>query len=231
MTERVTLGRLQVAANLQRFIEDEVLPGTGIEAAAFWQGLDTLVHDLAPKNRELLAERDRMQVELDSWHKANRARSRTWRPTAPLESIGYLLPVPGEVKIETANVDSEIATQAGPQLVVPIMNARYALNRRQRSLGLAVRCALRHRRHLPRGRCAEGPGLQRSPWRQVIAYARTFLDQAAPLAEGSHADATAYRVQDGQLKVTLENGSVTGLKQPESSSASRAKRSSRRPCC
>jgi len=83
MTERVTLGRLQVAANLQRFIEDEVLPGTGIEAAAFWQGLDTLVHDLAPKNRELLAERDRMQVELDSWHKA---RSKTWRPTAPSSS-------------------------------------------------------------------------------------------------------------------------------------------------
>ena len=129
MTERVTLGRLQVAANLQRFIEDEVLPGTGIEAAAFWQGLDALVHDLAPKNRELLAERDRMQLELDSWHKANPGPIRDMAAyRAFLESIGYLLPVPGEVKIETANVDSEIATQAGPQLVVPIMNARYALN-------------------------------------------------------------------------------------------------------
>ena len=129
MTERVTLGRLQVAANLQRFIEDEVLPGTGIEAAAFWQGLDTLVHDLAPKNRELLAERDRMQVELDSWHKANPGPIKDMAAyRAFLESIGYLLPVPGEVKIETANVDSEIATQAGPQLVVPLMNARYALN-------------------------------------------------------------------------------------------------------
>ena len=101
MTERVTLGRLQVAANLQRFIEDEVLPGTGIEAAAFWQGLDTLVHDLAPKNRELLAERDRMQVELDGWHKANPGPIKDMAAyRAFLESIGYLLPVPGEVKIE-----------------------------------------------------------------------------------------------------------------------------------
>jgi len=129
MSERVTLGRLQVAANLKRFVEDEVLPGTGIDAAAFWSGLDQLAHDLAPKNRALLAERDRLQLELDAWHKANpgpiqdMAAYRTF-----LESIGYLLPVPGEVKIDTANVDIEIATQAGPQLVVPIMNARYALN-------------------------------------------------------------------------------------------------------
>ena len=215
MTERVTLGRLQVAANLQRFIEDEVLPGTGIEAAAFWQGLDTLVHDLAPKNRELLAERDRMQVELDSWHKANPGPIKDMAAyRAFLESIGYLLPVPGEVKIETANVDSEIATQAGPQLVVPIMNARYA---RTPPTLAGARCTMRSTAPTPspKGRCAEGPGYNEVRGAKVIAYARTFLDQAAPLAEGSHADATAYRVQDGQLKVTLENGSVTGLKQPE----------------
>ena len=129
MTERVTLGRLQVAANLQRFIEDEVLAGTGVEAGAFWSGFDQLVHDLAPKNRALLAERDRLQAELDGWHKANPGPI-TDMPAyrAFLESIGYLLPEPGEVKVSTSNVDSEIASQAGPQLVVPIGNARYALN-------------------------------------------------------------------------------------------------------
>ena len=232
MTERVTLGRLQVAANLQRFIEDEVLPGTGIEAAAFWQGLDTLVHDLAPKNRELLAERDRMQVELDSWHKANPGPIKDMAAyRAFLESIGYLLPVPGEVKIETANVDSEIATQAGPQLVVPIMNARYALNAANARWGSLYDALYGTDAISQEGGAQKGPGYNEVRGAKVIAYARTFLDQAAPLAEGSHADATAYRVQDGQLKVTLENGSVTGLKQPESSSASRAKRSSRRPCC
>ncbi len=216
MTERVTLGRLQVAANLQRFIEDEVLPGTGIEAAAFWQGLDTLVHDLAPKNRELLAERDRMQVELDSWHKANPGPIKDMAAyRAFLESIGYLLPVPGEVKIETANVDSEIATQAGPQLVVPIMNARYALNAANARWGSLYDALYGTDAISEEGGAQKGPGYNEVRGAKVIAYARTFLDQAAPLAEGSHADATAYRVQDGQLKVTLENGSVTGLKQPE----------------
>ena len=216
MTERVTLGRLQVAANLQRFIEDEVLPGTGIEAAAFWQGLDTLVHDLAPKNRELLAERDRMQVELDSWHKANPGPIKDMAAyRAFLESIGYLLPVPGEVKIETANVDSEIATQAGPQLVVPIMNARYALNAANARWGSLYDALYGTDAISEEGGAQKGPGYNEVRGAKVIAYARTFLDQAAPLSEGSHADATAYRVQDGQLKVTLENGSVTGLKQSE----------------
>ncbi len=216
MTERVTLGRLQVAANLQQFIEEEVLPGTGIEAAAFWQGLGTLVHDLAPKNRELLAERDRMQVELDSWHKANPGPIKDMAAyRAFLESIGYLLPVPGEVKIETANVDSEIATQAGPQLVVPIMNARYALNAANARWGSLYDALYGTDAISEEGGAQKGPGYNEVRGAKVIAYARTFLDQAAPLAEGSHADATAYRVQDGQLKVTLENGSVTGLKQPE----------------
>ena len=216
MTERVTLGRLQVAANLKRFIEDEVLPGTGIEAAAFWQGLDALVHDLAPKNRELLAERDRLQLELDAWHKANPGPIKDMAAyRAFLESIGYLLPVPGEVKIDTANVDSEIATQAGPQLVVPIMNARYALNAANARWGSLYDALYGTDAISEEGGAQKGPGYNEVRGAKVIAFARNFLDQAAPLAEGSHADATAYRVQDGQLKVTLENGSVTGLKQPE----------------
>ncbi|WP_217477495.1 malate synthase G [Stutzerimonas stutzeri] len=216
MTERVTLGRLQVAANLQRFIEDEVLPGTGVEAEAFWKGFDQLVHDLAPKNRALLAERDRLQVELDNWHRSNPGPI-TDMPAYRrfLESIGYLQPEPGEVKISTSNVDSEIATQAGPQLVVPIGNARYALNAANARWGSLYDALYGTDAISEENGAQKGPGYNEVRGAKVIAFARNFLDQAAPLAEGSHADSVSYRVQDGQLKVTLENGSVTGLKQPE----------------
>ncbi len=216
MTERVTLGRLQVAANLQRFIEDEVLPGTGVEAAAFWKGFDELVHDLAPKNRALLAERDRLQVELDNWHRSNPGPiSDMPAYRSFLESIGYLQPEPGEVKISTSNVDSEIATQAGPQLVVPIGNARYALNAANARWGSLYDALYGTDAISEENGAQKGPGYNEVRGAKVIAFARNFLDQAAPLAEGSHADSVSYRVQDGQLQVTLENGSVTGLKQPE----------------
>jgi len=216
MTERVTLGRLQVAANLQRFIEDEVLPSTGVEAAAFWQGFDELVHDLAPKNRALLAERDRLQLELDNWHRSNPGPiSDMPAYRSFLESIGYLQPEPGEVKISTSNVDSEIATQAGPQLVVPIGNARYALNAANARWGSLYDALYGTDAISEENGAQKGPGYNEVRGAKVIAFARSFLDQAAPLAEGSHADSVSYRVQDGQLKVTLENGSVTGLKQPE----------------
>ncbi len=216
MTERVTLGRLQVAANLQRFIEDEVLPGTGVEAEAFWKGFDQLVHDLAPKNRALLAERDRLQVELDNWHRSNPGPI-TDMPAYRrfLESIGYLQPEPGDVKISTSNVDSEIATQAGPQLVVPIGNARYALNAANARWGSLYDALYGTDAISEENGAQKGPGYNEVRGAKVIAFARNFLDQAAPLAEGSHADSVSYRVQDGQLKVTLENGSFTGLKQPE----------------
>ncbi len=216
MTERVTMGRLQVAANLQRFIEDEVLPGTGVEAAAFWKGFDELVHDLAPKNRALLAERDRLQVELDNWHRSNPGPiSDMPAYRSFLESIGYLQPEPGDVKISTSNVDSEIATQAGPQLVVPIGNARYALNAANARWGSLYDALYGTDAISEENGAQKGPGYNEVRGAKVIAFARNFLDQAAPLAEGSHADSVSYRVQDGGLKVTLENGSVTGLKQPE----------------
>ncbi|MFC3606534.1 malate synthase G [Stutzerimonas tarimensis] len=216
MSERVSLHGLQVAANLKRFIEDEALPGTGVEAPAFWEALDKLVHELAPKNRELLAERDRLQVELDNWHKANPGPVRDMAAYRSfLESIGYLQPVPDEVKIETANVDTEIAEQAGPQLVVPIMNARYALNAANARWGSLYDALYGTDAISEEGGAQKGPGYNEVRGAKVIAYARQFLDGAAPLAEGSHADAVAYRVQDGQLKVTLENGNTIGLAQPE----------------
>ncbi|MFD1210297.1 malate synthase G, partial [Modicisalibacter tunisiensis] len=129
MTDRVTRHRLQVAAELDRFITDEALPGTGVDPEAFWAGVDALVHDLAPTNRALLAERDRLQGELDAWHQAHPGPVRDMTAyQAFLREQGYLADEPGEVQVTTRNVDAEIAVQAGPQLVVPVNNARYALN-------------------------------------------------------------------------------------------------------
>ena len=129
MNERTTCKRLQVATQLFQFVEREALPGTGVAADAFWAGFDALVHDLAPRNRELLAERDRLQAELDNWYRQNPGAIKD--PAAYREflaSLGYLKPVPGQVAVKTDRVDTEISQQAGPQLVVPITNARYALN-------------------------------------------------------------------------------------------------------
>ncbi len=216
MTERVQRLRLQVASQYQNFIEQEVLPGTGIAAEAFWAGFDSLVHDLVPVNRALLAERDRLQAELDAWHQANPgpiADMAAYR--AFLEGIGYLLAQPAEVRIDTANVDREIAVQAGPQLVVPVMNARYALNAANARWG-SLYDALYGTDAIAEDAGAE-KGSAYNPVRgaRVIAFARAFLDQAAPLAGASHAEATAYAVDGGALQVSLKDGSSTTLARPE----------------
>ncbi|WP_069862995.1 malate synthase G [Pseudomonas citronellolis] len=215
MTQRITRQRLQVADVLQRFIEEEALPDTGVQAEAFWKGFDALVHELAPKNRALLAERDRLQTELDTWHRAHPGPIQDMPAyRAFLESIGYLLPAPASVQATTANVDSEITQQAGPQLVVPVMNARYALNAANARWG-SLYDALYGTDAISEDDGAEkGKGYNPRRGEKVIAFARAFLDQAAPLAQGSHADASAYRIEQGQLRVTLEDGSVSGLAEP-----------------
>ncbi|MFT3718581.1 malate synthase G [Pseudorhodoferax sp.] len=214
MTERTTYHRLQVATNLARFIEDQVLPGTGVEPAAFWKGFDAIVGDLAPSNIALLAERDRLQAELDGWHKAHPGPIQDLPAyRAFLEKIGYLVPVPAGVQATTANVDAELATQAGPQLVVPILNARYALNAANARWG-SLYDALYGTDAIPESGGAEkGSGYNPVRGAQVIAFARRFLDEAAPLASGSHRDATGYRVEGGQLVVQTAAG-TTGLKDP-----------------
>jgi malate synthase len=214
-TSRIPVGRLQVAEVLYRFIEDQVLPGTGIDSARFWQGFDAIVADLAPKNRALLAERDRLQAELDKWHSAHPGpiqNPQAYRQF--LETIGYLVPPPSDVRVTTANVDAELATQAGPQLVVPILNARYALNAANARWG-SLYDALYGTDVIPEddGR-AKGPGYNEKRGAEVIAYARRVLDEAAPLAQGLHADAVAYTVDSGALRVRLRDGSVTGLREP-----------------
>ena len=215
MTARTTVHGLQVATNLYRFVEDQVLPGTGISNEAFWKGFDAIVADLAPRNIALLAERDRLQTELDTWHKANPGPIQNMVAYRSfLEKIGYLVPQPAEVKTTTANVDDELATQAGPQLVVPILNARYALNAANARWG-SLYDALYGTDVIPETDGAEkGKGYNPVRGAKVIAFARQVLDDNAPLASGSHKDATGYRVEGGQLVVALNNGTTTGLKTP-----------------
>ncbi len=215
MTERTSVHRLQVATNLYRFIEDQVLPGTGVEPAAFWQGFDAIVHELGPKNAALLAERDRLQAEMDAWHKANPGPIRSMAKYRKfLNKIGYLVPVPDKVKATAKNVDAELALQAGPQLVVPITNARYALNAANARWGSLYDALYGTDVLSEDDGCEKGTGYNPKRGAKVIAYARHVLDRCAPLKKGSHLDATLYRVEGGELKVTLQDGSVVGLAKP-----------------
>ncbi|MBS0441377.1 MAG: malate synthase G [Proteobacteria bacterium] len=215
MTDRTTCRRLQVATPLYRFIEDRVLPGTGITSEAFWAGFDAIVAELAPKNAALLAERDRLQSELDAWHKANPGP--ITKPAAYhkfLEQIGYLVPEPKKFKVTTKNVDAELALQAGPQLVVPITNARYALNAANARWGSLYDALYGTDVLSEADGCEKGRGYNPKRGAKVIEYARYVLDRCVPLKKGSHIDSTAYRVVDNNLAVTLKNGTTVGLKNP-----------------
>ncbi|MEJ6001599.1 malate synthase G [Paucibacter soli] len=213
---RTTIHRLQIASPLVRFIEDQVLPGTGLVPAAFWAGFDAIAHELAPKNRALLAERERLQTALDQWHGAHPGPIQDMPAyRAFLEQIGYLVPQPANVQVSTANVDAELALQAGPQLVVPILNARYALNAANARWG-SLYDALYGTDAIPETDGAERAGASYNPVRgaKVIAYARRVLDQAAPLAGGlSHTQAAAYCVEGGQLVVELIGGGRAALQE------------------
>jgi malate synthase len=214
MTERTPIHRLQVASNLHQFIESKVLPGTGVSSEAFWAGFDAIVADLAPKNAALLAERDRIQAEMDAWHTANPGPI-TDMPAYQtfLQKIGYLVESPKKVKITTANVDAELAKQAGPQLVVPIMNARYALNAANARWG-SLYDALYGTDVISEDKGCEkvGPkGYNPKRGKKVIEYARYVLDRTAPLKKGSHVGSTGYAVKGGDLVVTLKDGSTSKL--------------------
>jgi malate synthase len=214
MSQRTSCHRLKVATPLVNFIENEVLPGTGIDSATFWQGFDAIAHDLGPKNAKLLQERDRMQAQQDEWHKANPGPiydMPSYRKF--LTEIGYLAPVEGPVTCDTQNVDTELAQLAGPQLVVPILNARYALNAANARWG-SLYDALYGTDVIGEGHGADRRE-QYNPVRgeRVIDYARHVLDRIAPLEKGSHVDSNKYSVHKGKLLVSLKNGTSTGLLQ------------------
>ncbi len=213
MTDRTTVHSLQVATPLHAFINQQVLPGTGIDIDTFWAGFDAIVRDLAPENAALLAERDRLQTALDDWHKAKPGPIKNMaKYKAFLQKIGYLAPVPAKVKVTTKNVDAELALQAGPQLVVPITNARYALNAANARWG-SLYDALYGTDALSAAAAPTG-GYDPVRGAAVIDYARHVLDRCVPLRQGSHVGSTAYRVEGGQLVVRLASGKTTGLSRP-----------------
>ncbi|KIR16545.1 Malate synthase G [Pseudomonas fluorescens] len=213
MTEHVQVGGLQVAKVLFDFVNNEAIPGTGLTADAFWAGADKVIHDLAPKNKALLAKRDDFQARIDAWHQARAGQAHdAVAYKAFLQDIGYLLPEAADFQATTQNVDDEIARMAGPQLVVPVMNARFALNASNARWG-SLYDALYGTDAISEADGAEkGKGYNKVRGDKVIAFARAFLDEAAPLAAGSHVDSTAYKIVDGKLVVTLKGGSNSGLR-------------------
>ncbi|NNA74404.1 malate synthase G [Pseudomonas lactis] len=213
MTEHVQVGGLQVAKVLFDFVNNEAIPGTGITADQFWAGADKVIHDLAPKNKALLAKRDDFQARIDTWHQTHAGQAHD--PVAYkafLQDIGYLLPEAADFQASTQNVDDEIARMAGPQLVVPVMNARFALNASNARWG-SLYDALYGTDAISDANGAEkGKGYNKVRGDKVIAFARAFLDEAAPLSAGSHVDSTGYKIVDGKLIVSLKGGSNSGLR-------------------
>ncbi|CAM2856839.1 malate synthase G [Mycobacterium intermedium] len=215
MTERVAAGNLRVARVLYDFVNNEALPGTDIDPDSFWAGVDKVVTDLTPQNQALLNTRDELQAQIDKWHRHHVLD--TFDPDAYrqfLTDIGYLQPEPEDFTITTSGVDDEITTTAGPQLVVPILNARFALNAANARWG-SLYDALYGTDVIPEDDGAEkGSSYNKVRGDKVIAYARNFLDQSVPLASGSWADATGLSIADGQLQIALGDES-TGLASPE----------------
>ncbi|MFC3883611.1 malate synthase G [Bacillus songklensis] len=212
MKDYVKVGNLQVAPELYEFINSEALPGSGVDGEQFWSNLENLVQDLTPKNKELLARRDEIQNKINAWHRENKDHFEFDNYKSFLQEIGYLEPEVEDFQITTEGVDDEIAFQAGPQLVVPVNNARYAINAANARWG-SLYDALYGTDAISEEEGAERRG-NYNPIRgeKVIAYAKEFLDQAAPLNEASHKDAVQYSIVDGKLSVTLGSGKTTGLK-------------------
>jgi malate synthase len=215
MTERVVVDGLSVAKVLYDFIVKEALPGTGVPEAAFWARLDRIIQDLAPKNRALLRKRDELQAQIDAWHRRNKAKPIDFAAYKKfLTDIGYLLLEGPSFSVDTANVDDEIARIAGPQLVVPVTNARYALNAANARWG-SLYDALYGTDALPEDDGAtRGGGYNAVRGAKVFAWTKQFLDEVAPLARGSHKDVRCYAAYEGQLVVSFDSPDASWLDDP-----------------
>ncbi len=215
MSDRACVGGLQVAKPLFDFLATEALPETGLDADRFWEELGVLVADFAPRNRALLTRRDELQTTIDQWHRDHADRDLDPQAyEAFLREIGYLVPDPDEFAVQTAGVDPEISDIAGPQLVVPVLNARFTLNAANARWGSLYDALYGTDAVAQQGPPPEG-GYDEARGAEVVRIARRYLDQFFPLSDGSHADAKAYRVQAGHLSVTLTDGRTAGLAQQQ----------------
>ncbi|EMP9255924.1 malate synthase G [Acinetobacter baumannii] len=209
MTARIQKGKLAIAKELYDFIENEALPGSGLDSETYWKNFEQVVVDLSPKNKALLAKRDELQAKIDEWHRNNKFELGAYK--AFLTEIGYLLPEVEDFQITTENVDEEIALLAGPQLVVPLRNARYCLNAANARWGSLYDALYGFDVISEEGGAEKGKGYNPVRGAKVIEFAKNFLNEIFPLAQGSHADATKYAIEQNKLVVTLKDGTKTGL--------------------
>lgn len=209
MTARIQKGKLAIAKELYDFIENEALPGSGLDSETYWKNFEQVVVDLSPKNKVLLAKRDELQAKIDEWHRNNKFELGAYK--AFLTEIGYLLPEVEDFQITTENVDEEIALLAGPQLVVPVRNARYCLNAANARWGSLYDALYGFDVISEEGGAEKGKGYNPVRGAKVIEFAKNFLNEIFPLVQGSHADATKYAIEQNKLVVTLKDGTKTGL--------------------
>ncbi|MGE9774213.1 malate synthase G [Acinetobacter baumannii] len=209
MTARIQKGKLAIAKELYDFIENEALPGSGLDSETYWKNFEQVVVDLSPKNKALLAKRDELQAKIDEWHRNNKFELGAYK--AFLTEIGYLLPEVEDFQITTENVDEEIALLAGPQLVVPVRNARYCLNAANARWGSLYDALYGFDVISEEGGAEKGKGYNPVRGAKVIEFAKNFLNEIFPLAQGSHADAIKYAIEQNKLVVTLKDGTKTGL--------------------
>ncbi|EOZ5020567.1 malate synthase G [Acinetobacter baumannii] len=209
MTARIQKGKLAIAKELYDFIENEALTGSGLDSETYWKNFEQVVVDLSPKNKALLAKRDELQAKIDEWHRNNKFELGAYK--AFLTEIGYLLPEVEDFQITTENVDEEIALLAGPQLVVPVRNARYCLNAANARWGSLYDALYGFDVISEEGGAEKGKGYNPVRGAKVIEFAKNFLNEIFPLAQGSHADATKYAIEQNKLVVTLKDGTKTGL--------------------
>lgn len=211
MTNYIQVGDLRVASALYDFINKEALPQSGVDQEKFWAGFDQLVHDLAPENKALLERRDELQEAINNWHKENKGNFNFEQYKSFLQDIGYLEPKVDDFKVTTENVDDAIAVQAGPQLVVPVDNARYAINAANARWGSLYDALYGTDAISDEGGAESGKGYNPIRGEKVITTSKKLLDQAIPLKDGSHLDAVKYEIVNNTLVVSLANGGTTGL--------------------
>jgi malate synthase len=216
MTDRIQVGGLQVAKELFDFVNEKAIPGTGVDQDKFWSGFSAIANELAPKNKALLAKRDDLQAKIDAYHTEHKGQPLNFAEYKSfLQEIGYLVPEGPAFTATTENVEPEIAEMAGPQLVVPVMNARFALNASNARWGSLYDAAYGTKVISEEGGAEKGTGYNKVRGDKVIAYARGVLNTAVPLANGSHIGTTNYAIEGGKLVVTLADGTKTGLKDEE----------------